>query len=477
MDQYYPLLFTSYWVEYRLWGADAKGYHVTNLVLHLVNIVLVVLLLQQLGTPPWAAMAAAAVFALHPTQVASVVWVAEQKNTLSGCFYLIAFLLYLHHRRTGSWAAYAGCLTAFLAALLSKTQTVTLPVSLLLAEWLLQAKARLRELGVREIGMRLAPMVAIGLLALVVTTVVEQHKVDVGWFRLPSATERAFIVANAPWFYAAKFLLPINLAPIYPRWSISAVDPVWWVGIIAWPVVIGALARWRQRIGTFALWGIAHFWIALTPVLGFISYGYQQHTFVADHYLYLANIGGGLALAVLVDRLAGHAQWTNRRIAATAVGTILIALYAVQSLREAHHWHNTPTFWRRVIERNPSSFAAYYSLAEYSRNSRNWAEALPLYRRAAEIRTDSPGAFNGYADALRKTQGDAAAIAACTAKLEQDPSFLAGYLQRARSYEALSKREEALTDYGRVLSLAPAGSEAWKVAEQRRNRLQSGASN
>ncbi len=477
LNQYYPLLFTSYWLEYQLWGSNSSGYHAVNIGLHLVNVVLVLLLVQALGASAWVAFATAAIFALHPTQVASVAWVAERKNTLSGCFYLAAFLLFLHHRRAGSREAYAGSLAACLAALLSKTQTLTLPVSILAADWILQGAGRLRRVGVAPVVMKLAPMFAMGLLAVLITTHVEQQKVGVAAFRLPAPVERPFIAANAPWFYAYKFVAPINLSPMYLKWDVSAADPMWWPGVLIWPVLLAAVVRWREHIGPLALWGLAHFCISLSPVLGLIPFGYQQHTVVADHYVYLAIIGAALAVAVWADRLAGSAQWSSRRTLITACGALLVAAYAVQSYRESQHWHDTPTFWRRVLERSPDTFAAHFSLGNYYWNRRQWAESVPLYRRAFEIRSDSPGAFNGYTNALRKTEGDAAALTACNAALQRDPGFFAAYLQRARINERLGKREDALNDYRHVIDAAPKGSEAWRLANRGRGRLQSATTN
>jgi hypothetical protein len=176
MPQYYPLLFTSYWLEYRLWGLRPGGYHAVNLGLHLANVGLVLLLMRSFGASGWVAALAAGVFAVHPVQVASVAWIAERKNTLSGFFYLISFLLYLRHRRTGSRWAYAACLGAFLGALLSKTQTATFLISLLLAEWLLQRTGRLRKVTLGGVAARLLPMLALCGLAAVVTVYFEHGR-------------------------------------------------------------------------------------------------------------------------------------------------------------------------------------------------------------------------------------------------------------------------------------------------------------
>lgn len=475
--QYYPLLFTSYWLEYHVWGARSAGYHGTNLALHLVNVVLVLLLVQRLGAAPWAAVGAAAIFALHPTQVASVVWVAERKNVLSGFFYLLAFLLFLRHRSRDAWGPYVGSLGAFCAALLSKTQTVTLPGSLLITDWLLQSSGRIRRMGLAGLAARLAPMLLLGVLMATVTSSFERAAVGASWFRLPPLATRPFIAATAPWFYAATFLVPVDLSPIYPMWSVSPGDPKWWLPLLAWPLVGAAVYRWRARIGALPLWGLAHFCICIIPVIGLVPFGYQQHTLVADHYLYLANIGAAVALASWADRLAGAAIWTRRRRMITGLGLVLCAFYAVQSYHEAGYWHDTPTFWQRVLARNPTSFAAQYSLGHHYRDQRDWPAALPYYRSAYAIRSDHPGAFRWYAKALRATQGDQAALAFCNAKLQQDPNFLAAYLERATSYERLGNRAAATAEYRQVLRLAPRNSEGERIAQSNLRRLQVGTNN
>ena len=145
--QYYPLVFTSFWMEYHLWGLHPFGYHLVNVVLHLFNVLLVWLILRRLGVR-WAGLAAA-VFALHPVQVESVAWITERKNLLSGAFYLAAVLVYLRFSGLGesdsagsdrarsgrSWGLYALVAFLFVLALLSKTVAATLPVTLLVITW------------------------------------------------------------------------------------------------------------------------------------------------------------------------------------------------------------------------------------------------------------------------------------------------------------------------------------------------------
>src|SRR5207249_1795100 len=119
--QYYPLVHSSFWVEYHLWGLKPVGYHVTNLLLHIGVALLLWRILVRLQIP--GALLAACVFAVHPVHVESVAWVTERKNVLSGLFYLAAMHLYLFSvaRNVFTWGAYLGAIALFLAALLSKS--------------------------------------------------------------------------------------------------------------------------------------------------------------------------------------------------------------------------------------------------------------------------------------------------------------------------------------------------------------------
>jgi len=166
--QYYPLVFTSFWIEWHLWGTKATGFHVVNVLLHAATSILLWRVLKLLGIS--GAWLAALVFALHPVHVESVAWVTERKNVLSGLFYMASgwcLLLYFcvdQHvsrkpvlvggfaRCQGNnsvlrWLLYGGGLLLFTCALLSKTVTCSLPVAVLLILWWKNGRLNLREVA------------------------------------------------------------------------------------------------------------------------------------------------------------------------------------------------------------------------------------------------------------------------------------------------------------------------------------------
>jgi len=466
-QQFYPLVFSSYWLEYRLWGLDARSYHVVNVGLHAINALLVLSFALELGVSALVAATTATLFALHPAQVASVAWISELKNTLSGLFYLLAVFAYLRHRRTGAWSTYGLCLLAFVGALLSKTQTLTLPASLLLVDWTLQRLGRIPRTAAVRVVARMVPMVALGGLAGIITMRFEQTP----WTRSFTLTERLLVSTNAAVFYARTFFAPFRLSPIYPEWHVAVADWRWWVAPAICALAVGVLVSVRRRVPDLVSWGIAHFYVALIPVLGVFSFNFQTYTFVADHFLYLSIIGAGLAVATVIER--GINGWRPQSLQPLMATVALVLLTGCGTLTylECTHWRSNLTFWTRVRERDPDGFLANFNLGNHYRNVRQWSQAVPFFRRAAEIRAKVDYPFVRYAEALGQASGPAAVIEMCTQRLARDPNFYPAALERASRHEQLGQLHEALQDYERTLQTAPRDSAQWGEAQRRHTQL------
>jgi protein O-mannosyl-transferase len=214
-QQYYPLLHTAFWLEHRLWGDTAFGYHLINVLLHVTAAILVVLVVKRLSLP--GAWLAGYVFALHPVCVETVAWISEQKTTLSAVFYLAALLAYLHFHQTRRRTHYLAALALFVLALLSKTVTATLPAALLVILWWREERLTWKH----DIA-PLLPWFPVGAAAGLVTAWVERHYIhaDGASFAL-TLGERCLLAGRVIWFYLEKVLCPINLMFTYPRSLLS----------------------------------------------------------------------------------------------------------------------------------------------------------------------------------------------------------------------------------------------------------------
>ena len=191
---YWPLVYTTFWLEHKLWGFAPRGYHIVSVLLHLVNTLLLWHLVRRLSVP--GAWIVAAVFAVHPLHVESVAWVIERKDVLSGLFYLASALVWMRFVEQPRRGRYVCSLALYAAGLLSKSIVITLPVALLLWHWWQQGRVTLTDLW------RLVPFGVIGLVIVLG---------DLSFYRSREAlsldyslTERTLIAAHALWFYARQ---------------------------------------------------------------------------------------------------------------------------------------------------------------------------------------------------------------------------------------------------------------------------------
>ena len=244
-NHYWPLVYTSFWLEHRLWGLQPAGYHAVNILLHLLNCLLLWRLLLRLKVP--GALLIAMVFAVHPLHVESVAWIIERKDVLSALFYLgavLAWLRFVEVERVGHYLLVA---LLFAAGLLSKSVVVTLPLALLIVQWWRSGRVTLLDL------LRVAPLMVIGvaITAADLAFYRERNPLELGY----TLAERMLIAGRALWFYAGKLMWPAELAVIYPLWEIDARSLAGW-GYVAAAAGL-ALALWllRERLGRGPLAG------------------------------------------------------------------------------------------------------------------------------------------------------------------------------------------------------------------------------
>lgn len=224
VTQYYPITYSTFWLERRLWGDDPRGFHVLNVALHLGSALLLWRVLLRLEIPGawWAAL----IWAIYPVQVESVAWVTERKNCLSGLFYFLGALAYLRSQPSGEarrgaqlrwW--YALSLASFVAALLSKTAACSLPAALLLVAWWKAGAIRRRDV------IDLLPHFAVGVVLSAMTVWMEHRHVGAtGSEWQLSVGQRVLIAGRAITFYLATLAWPAKLAFVYPRWDVALSD-------------------------------------------------------------------------------------------------------------------------------------------------------------------------------------------------------------------------------------------------------------
>ena len=387
---FWPVVYTTFWLEHKLWGLAPLGYHAVNVLLHAANVLLLWRLLAKLAVP--GALAIAAVFAVHPVHVESVAWIIERKDVLSALFYLGAVLAWVRFTEAPHPGRYCLALGLFTLGLLSKSIVVTLPVALLLWHW--WKKGEVTRLD----AIRLAPFFLVGLCITVADLAfyTSQRSHAFGF----SAAERVLIAARALWFYAGKLLWPTDLAVIHPRWAISAGDPLGWTYLAAAAGLAALLWRLRHRLGRGPFAGAAFFAVTLSPVLGFVDYGYMKFSFVADRFQYLAGIG---VMAVLVGgavRGAGRLPDALRR-AATGAFVVVLAALGTLTWQQAGVYRSELGFWSHIVSLNPQARNAHRKLGAALVNAGRLEEGHAAALVAVELRPEDYRAHATLASALK----------------------------------------------------------------------------
>jgi len=422
---YWPLTFSTYWLENKLWGvAHPMGFHLVNVLLHVGCALLVwrVLLrvrsLQALwkepafdetrgrgahagGTTAWGALLGAAIFALHPVNVESVAWVAQLKNVLSLFLTLLAVWFYLRHERTGRWGMYALAVAAFGLSTLAKGIGVTLPAVLLALAWWQRRKIAGRDVW------RVLPFLAIGVLMAGVE--VAMQKEGLPW-EIPRTDSQLARLAGAGWcvgFYLYKLIWPLNLCFVYPRWAIDGGKLLSFVPDL---VLLGAvLVAWWQRRG----WGRGLFMVLfcyvalLLPVLGFANIYFMRYSLVADHWQYAAMIVPAAGLGAL---LAACARRGIPQIAVTAAALVLLGCLGALTYGQTRIYKDVETLWGDVLRCNPNSWMPHYNLAIWLGNRGRAEEAVEQYEAAVRLKPDDFQSYNNMGVMLRRLGREQEAI-------------------------------------------------------------------
>jgi len=451
-QQFYPLVHSIFWVEYKLWGDITLGYHLTNILLHAFAALLLWKVLRQLQVP--GAYLAAAIFALHPVCVESVAWISEIKNTLSGAFYLGAALVYLRFDRTRNWKLYFVALGLFILGLMSKTVVATLPAALLMVFWWQRGK-----LSWKQDVLPLIPLFMVGIGAGLFTAWVEWKFVGASHagYNFP-VIDRLLIAGRAIWFYLGKLLWPADLTFIYPRWHVS--HTVWWQYLFPIAALLGSVGLWlltRWNRAPLAAWLV--FVGTLFPALGFFSAYPFRYSFVADHFQYLASIGP-ITLATAGITMLIRCLMSKRQFLEPIVCGTMVLVLGILSWRQSGMYTDIETLWRTTIARNPDAFLAYNNLGNMLVLQGKTAEAIAQFQRAIEIKPDYAEAHYNLAIVLDRQGKPGEAIDHYRKALEINPDFVAAHNNLGMALLNQGRLEEASEQFHLALDKDPTFAEA-----------------
>lgn len=382
-DSYYrPLFMSLFSINYAIFGTTAWGWHLVNVLIHVVVTLMVFFVLKELTERPWPAAIAAGLFAVHPAHSESVAWISGITDPLMALFVLPVFYLYLRFRKTGRKAFMMIALVLFLPALLSKETALALPLVIAYCElFYFRDSGPLKQRVIRAVSFAaffIAPAAVYFLMryfALSRLLTPPGSRFGIG---MALATMPAVVVK-----YLGLMLIPLGyniqhyIAPVGSFLSLSFLAPL--ALLVAITVAIWLV---KSRVLAFAgVWFII--WL-LPPLVGLRSFLPQY--FVQERYLYLPSIGICLVLAFGIEWLAARRLFTfSGRQVQTAVASALLMVWSVAYFNQNRVWNDTLRLFRHCVAINPDSTYSHISLSTeyYVQGMRKEAEGET--RKALEL--------------------------------------------------------------------------------------------
>lgn len=420
MSLHQPLFWLSLALDYRLWGLNPAGFHLTNVLLHAANAVVfygIAALLLRLALKPTAAGGAdvrrgaafaALFFALHPLRAESVAWVSERRDVLCGLFYFLSLSAYLRTNLRPAPAAagrgrLAWSLGFFILALLSKPICVTLPVVLLILDYY-----PLGRLGggprplepMRTIFMEKLPFFIAALLAGVLAVRAQAASGNLASLEMFGPSSRLAQSVCGLAFYLRKTFVPTGLSPWYALSAGLGIGDlrVWSSVLTLAAAVLGLKALGLERRAQVALW--AYYAALLLPVLGLLQNGPQS---VALRYSYLSCLGWAVLAGAGAAIFGAERRPRRVRIPALAAAVLCLSAAGWRARCETAVWRDDESFWTRIAQVEPGSFPAHYFLGERYFKQGRLEEAARHLEEALRLKPD--GRARSYLAGILMRQG------------------------------------------------------------------------
>jgi len=488
---WHPVTMLSHILDCQLYGMRPAGHHLTSLLFHIANTLLLFLLLRKMTGALWRSGVVAALFALHPLHVESVAWVAERKDVLSTFFFMLTLWAYVRYAEKAEGGRknaecrmqnptirstqhavgptpssilhppssfyYLLSLLLFALGLMSKPMLVTVPFVLLLLDfWPLRRLSfpTLQPSTTPSLRLLLekVPFLLLSAASCVVTFQVQQSGgavLDVN--NLPIGAR----VANALMSYVrylGKMLWPEHLAALYLR---KVPWPAWEVGLaamalLAASVAVIRLARSRPYLAVGWFWYVG----TLVPVIGLVQVGMQT---MADRYTYIPLIGIFVAVAWGVWDLAG--TWRVPKAGLGIATAVVLAGCMALTRKQIAWWKNSETLFQRMITAVEGNYMAHYNIGNlYSRQGK-LAEAVQHYEAALKAEPNYAEAHNNLGTVLLRQGRFAEAIAHHSEAVRLKPEYLY-YFNLANAQLDAGKAADAVANYQQALRLNPNSSQA-----------------
>ncbi|MCX6304749.1 MAG: tetratricopeptide repeat protein [Bacteroidetes bacterium] len=444
MGNYHPLAMLSLAIDYQINKFDPVVFHLTNILIHIINSMLVLLVLKRLTGKLQLAVIAALLFGVHALHVESVAWISERKDVLYTCFYLLSLYSYVRYvpGRDKMWFGLS--LLFFLLSCLSKGQAVTLAVTLFLVDVFMGRKWTELKILVEKV-----PFLILALIFGIVA------------FRAQAGAD-ATIMANFPIqqrvafasyglvMYILKLFYPFTLSVYYPYpilGNVGEVPFIYWLCILpALAFVVALILSWKRSKPLF--FGLGFFLLNIVLLLQLLPVG---RAIMADRYAYIPSIGYFF--------LVGYYLTDRKYIKSEKATWGIVAVYALilifLTFQQSKVWRNSDTLWSDCIEKNARVPVAWYNRGNTRMDSANYKGAIADYTECVNLDATFWRAYinRGHARSMEKDY--LGSIADFDATLRFDSTVVNAYINRAVSRKMLQDYDNSLKDYNIAIRLKP----------------------
>ncbi len=454
---WHPLTTLSYMVDTAIFGNGAGGYHLTNLLLHVANAILLFLILLRMTGAHFPSAAAAMLFAIHPLHVEPVAWIASRKDVLSTFFLLLTIAAYLWYGQRRSARRMGLVVVCMLLGLLSKAMLVTMPVLLLILDyWPLRRyetcwgegrHARIRR--VLSLVKEKLSLFAVSMIFAVITVATQATSGTMSKLDSLSVGARIVNAVESYGVYLAKMVWPRGLAPFYPHDGDYSLGLAFWFGVIT--LIAGTYISVRLfRRAPYLAMGWVWYVVSVLPVSGILQAGIQAY---ADRYTYVSLIGPFIAALWALDAIAARVAWGPGifRVAAIAAGAVL----CVVSWRQTAHWKNDETLFSHTLAVTENNYVAHMILGNAYYEHGRVDDAIGEYNKGLAIQPLDASTHAAIALALTKKGEMDTAITHYETALTLDPEHVTARANLGALLLSEGRMDHAVVQFKQTLEDQP----------------------
>lgn len=433
---YRPLQVLSYIWDYSFWNFNPAGYHLTNIVLHILAGLCLYWLINLLYKDRIVSLFASLLFVVHPIHTEAVSYISGRADPMATLFVLLAIIFYVKYTRSPSVVLFTVILISYFLALISRENALILPLLLILYHYAFGEKARR------------GPLIAVFSLALVYILMRLTSLKTI----LPHLSAGTTFLERLPGFFAAitvyvrLLFLPINLHMEYGNMIFTFSDPIAILGVVIFISLL--LCLFINRKNRFIFFSLSWFIITLLPQ----SNLYPLPSYMAEHWLYMPSIGFFILAGTLLSRL--YEKRALKMLGIIAIAG-LVAFYAYLTVNQNRYWHDPITFYKTTLQYVKNSPRIYTNLATiYSRNG-DYNKAIPLYKKAIELDPKFVIAYSNLGIAYYNIGETDNAINTLLKAIEISPSSPDAYNNLGDIYNKMGRYDDAIAMFRRSFELNP----------------------